>query len=124
MKSKRIWILLLILALALMVQTLYKEYRTNPLGPNNQNTEMEIGKKAHFEISQYPDWNFSKVRINLSAKDKPLYGTLKIQGRVDTLQGHWFKSISVEQKTHEPLELVLENEGEATQVQIQWWVEN
>lgn len=124
MRLRRLWPVLLFVALGIMFYSLFQEHWNHDLGPNNQNTTAEIGSQAYFEIKDFPTWNFKRIRVNLSAVDQPLFGAIELGGHRDTLNGHWFKSLSLEHSDRQSVLLKLENlRSSGAKVQIQWWVE-
>lgn len=124
MRTKNLWIVLLILAMGIMLYSLIQEHWPHDLGSNNQMTAVEIGNQAKFEIKDFPTWNFKRIRVNLSAVDQPLFGAVELGSHRDTLHGHWFKSLSIETSERQSVSLKIENlRRDGAKLQIQWWVE-
>ncbi len=94
------------------------------LGQNNTTTNVTLVDANKFCITQFPEWSYGKVRINIAPTNGAFTGAVVINGQVNYLNNVWFKSFEVTQSSTDPVLVIIDNDNAApANLGVQWWVE-
>lgn len=119
-----------ILALALVASSALANGRDSGisycvnLGTNGTTTNTALVDANKYCITQFPEWSYGKVKLNLNALNGSFTGSVVINGQVYHVDQAWFQSFELPQSSGEPVSVIVDNDNATpAQVGLQWWVE-
>jgi hypothetical protein len=94
------------------------------LGQNNTTTNVTLADANKYCITQFPEWSYGKVRINIAPTNGSFTGAVVINGQVNYLTDVWYKSFEIVQSSSEPVSVIIDNDNaNPVNLGVQWWVE-
>ncbi len=95
------------------------------LGVNNTNRYIMANGTVELVITDFPNWQYSQIKIGLSASGNPLSGSVSVNGvSYGSLSG-WYQAITIPQSNNQPIRITLTpSQSTHLNMNLQWWVQN